>query len=128
MQALKNNDPIICLIRPPAAEAFRFSSASITLPLGLAFISATLRDAGFDSDIIDAVAEGPNKHTKYCKGYLVGLRFEQIVERIPASADIIGITVVFTHEWPAIVKLIDLIRARFRHAAIIIGGEHVTSM
>ena len=128
LQTLHRSDPIICLIRPPAAESFRFSSASITLPLGLAFIAAALREAAFDIKIVDAVGEGPDTRTNYCKGYLVGLRFEQVVDRIPKRADIIGITVVFTHEWPAVVRLIDLIRERFPNAAIVIGGEHVTSL
>ena len=120
--------PDICLIRPPAAEAFRFSTASITPPLGLAYISAALRAAGFGVRIIDAVAEAPGTRARYCKGYLVGLRLEQIVERIPAETEIVGITIVFTHEWPMAVKLIDLIRRRFPRAAIVLGGEHVTSM
>jgi radical SAM superfamily enzyme YgiQ (UPF0313 family) len=116
------------LIRPPAAESFRFSIASIALPLGLAYIAGSLRQAGFDLCVVDAVGEGAGTRTNYCKGYLVGLRFEAIVDRIPPETDIIGITVVFTHEWPAVVQLIDLIRVRFPHASIIIGGEHVTSM
>jgi anaerobic magnesium-protoporphyrin IX monomethyl ester cyclase len=125
---LNSGNSTICLIRPPAAEAFRFSTASITLPLGLAYISAALKAAGFGVHIVDAVGEAPNTRASYCKGYLVGLRLDQVVARIPAAADIIGITVVFTHEWPAVVRLIDLIRARFPRAAIVIGGEHVTSM
>src|SRR4029079_8604931 len=84
--------------------------------------------AGFELKVVDAIGEGAEVQTKYCKGYLVGLRFEQIGERIPAETDIVGITVVFTHEWPAIVRLIGLIRARFPKAAIVIGGEHVTSL
>ncbi len=119
---------VICLIRPPATESFRFTSSSVSLPLGLAYVAGALRSAGFELKIVDAIGEGAEIRTKYCKGYLVGLRFEQIVERIPAETDIVGITVVFTHEWPAIVRLIDLIRVRFAKAAIVIGGEHVTSL
>src|SRR5215470_16318038 len=125
---MSGRHPVICLIRPPAAESFRFSVASIALPLGLAYVAGSLRHAGFDIHLVDAVGEGAGTRANYCKGYLVGLRFEQIVERIPTETDIIGITVVFTHEWPAVVRLIDLIRDRHPDAAIIIGGEHVTSM
>src|SRR5689334_16932281 len=113
MRAVNHKTSVISLIRPPAAEAFRFSSASITLPLGLAYIAGALRQANFKTEVIDAIAEGPDTRTKYCKGYLVGLRFDDIVKRIPDGTDIVGITVVFTHEWPAIVKLIDKIRERF---------------
>lgn len=125
---MSSDHSVVCLIRPPAAEAFRFSTASITLPLGLAYISAALKRAGFGVQIVDAAGEAPATRASYCKGYLVGLRLPQIVERIPANADIIGITVVFTHEWPMMVRLIDLIRGRFPDATIVIGGEHVTSM
>src|SRR6266849_11168199 len=126
--ALTSDKPDICLIRPPAAEAFRFSTASITPPLGLAYICAALKTAGFGVHVVDAVAEAPGTRARYCKGYLVGLRLDEIVERIPARTDIVGITVVFTHEWPMAVQLIDLIRRRFPAAAIVLGGEHVTSM
>ena len=123
-----SDQSVICLIRPPAVESFRFSTASIALPLGLAYISAALKRARFDVHVVDAVGEAPETRAGYCKGYLVGLRFDEIVARIPAHADIIGITVVFTHEWPAVVRLIDRIRDRFPSAKIVIGGEHVTSM
>jgi len=121
-------NPVVCLIRPPAAESFRFTSTSVAPPLGLAYISAALKQAGFGVHVVDSVAEGPRTRSGYCKGYLIGLRLEEIVKRIPENADIIGITVVFTHEWPAVVRLIELIRGRFAEAAIVIGGEHVTSL
>lgn len=118
----------ICLIRPPAVESFRFATTSIALPLGLAYISAALKAAHHEVHIIDAVGEGPEVRTRYCQGYLIGLRCEQIVARIPADAAIVGITVVFTHEWPAVVQLIALIRRSFPDATIVLGGEHATSM
>src|SRR5215470_16553050 len=104
---LKRIPPVICLIKPPVVEAFRFSTASTTLPLGLAYIAGALRHAGYDLTVVDAIGEAPDTYTKYCKGYLLGLRFDQIVERIPPEADIIGISVLFTPEWPAVVQLIE---------------------
>jgi anaerobic magnesium-protoporphyrin IX monomethyl ester cyclase len=125
---LRTRHPDICLIRPPACEVFRFSTATITPPLGLAFISAALKAAGFGVHVIDAVTEAPAKRSRYYTGYLVGLRLDDLAARIPAETDIIGITVIFTHEWPMVAQLIEHIRRRFPRAAIIIGGEHVTSM
>ena len=122
------DEPTICLIKPPAVEAFRFSSTSIALPLGLAYICAALKAAHYEVHVVDAVGEAPQSRTRYCQGFLIGLRFGQIVERIPVNADIIGISVIFTHEWPAAVRLIDLIRQRFPHSTIVIGGEHGTSL
>lgn len=117
-----------CLIRPPATESFRFTTTMVTPPLGLAYIGGALKRAGHPFTVIDTVAEAPTTHTKYLRGYLVGLRFDRILERIPADADVVGITAVFTHEWPTVVVLIEKIRAAYPHMRIVIGGEHVTSM
>ena len=56
---MASENPVICLIRPPAAEAFRFSTASITPPLGLAYIAGALKTAGFAVHVLDAVAAAP---------------------------------------------------------------------
>src|SRR5262249_14361858 len=78
--------------------------------------------------VIDAVTQAPDRRSRYCKGYLVGLRLDEVVAHIPAETEIVGITVVFTHEWPMLVQLIDKIRRRFPRAPIVMGGEHVTSL
>ena len=118
----------ICLVRPPAVETFRFSSLSITPPLGLAYVAGALDAAGHDVRLVDAVTEAPRQHTRYFRGYLVGLRAEQVVDRLPDDPRLVGITVVFTHEWPSIVKLVEAIKARFPDVPVVLGGEHVTSM
>lgn len=118
----------ICLIRPPALESFRFATTSITLPLGLAYISAAIKKAGFSVDVIDAVGAAPKTRTGYYKGYLVGMRLEEAADRVPEDAALVGITVVFTHEWPAVAHLVKLIKKRLPDTPIVLGGEHVTSM
>ena len=39
--------PDIQLIRPPAVESFRFATTSIALPIGLAYISSSLKEHAF---------------------------------------------------------------------------------
>jgi anaerobic magnesium-protoporphyrin IX monomethyl ester cyclase len=119
---------MICLVRPPAGESFRFATPSISLPLGLAYVAGALEASGREVRVVDAVAEGPEIRTRYIKGYLIGLRLEDLADRIPADADLIGITVIFTHEWPIVVRLIDLIKARRPGCRIVLGGEHITAM
>jgi radical SAM superfamily enzyme YgiQ (UPF0313 family) len=118
----------VCLIRPPAVETFRFSSLSITPPLGLAYVAGALRAAGHDVRVVDAVAEAPTKHTRYFRGYLVGLSFDEIAARVPSDSKVVGITALFTHEWPAITQLIEAVKRRLPDVPVVIGGEHVTSM
>lgn len=122
------NDGTVCLVRPPAVETFRFSSLSITPPLGLAFVAGALERAGHRVHVVDAVTAAPRTHTRYFRGYLVGLRFDEVVDRIPDDAKVVGITALFTHEWPEIVKLVEAIKQRRPDLPVVLGGEHVTSM
>ena len=119
---------MICLIRPPFVESFRIAYLTVNLPLGLAYVAGALEAAGKSIHILDSVAEAPNTYTRYVKGFLIGLRLEDIVKRIPREANLVGITVIFTHEWPAVVQLIKLIKAERPELKIILGGEHVTAM
>ena len=118
----------ILLIRPPAVESFRFATTSISLPIGIAYISSSLKKKGFKVEVLDAIGEAPKNRTGYYKGYLVGLSLNEIVEKINPNTLSIGISVIFTHEWPAVVKLIDLIKKKFPEIPIILGGEHISAM
>lgn len=119
---------MICLIRPPAVECFRFAGSTIMPPLGLAYIAGALQATGRKVMVIDAVTERPDELTRYYKGYLVGRSLADVAARIPAEATLVGITVVFTHEWPEIVRLVDLIKQRRPELPVVLGGEHITAM
>jgi radical SAM superfamily enzyme YgiQ (UPF0313 family) len=97
-------------------------------PLGLAYIAGALQAAGRKVMVIDAVGEEPDVMTRYYKGYLVGLPLEEVAARIPQETMIVGITASFTHEWPEIVRLVDLIKQRRPDLTVVLGGEHITAM
>lgn len=124
------NQKMICLIKPPAVECFRLAPATfkISPPLGLAYIAGALQAAGRRVTVIDSVAESPGEMTRYYKGYLIGLPLAEVAARIPADASLVGISVIFTHEWPEIVHLIDLIKQRHPDLTVVLGGEHITAM
>ena len=98
------------------------------MPLGLAYLAGSLEAEGIDYSVLDAVALAPTTMRRYHKGYLVGLPLEQIPSQIPSDATLLGVSVTFTHEWPAAACLIDLIREARPDLTIICGGEHITSM
>jgi hypothetical protein len=85
MTDVRDSRPV-CLVRPPAVETFRFSSLSITPPLGLAYVAGAIERAGHRVDVVDAVVGAPERHTRYFRGYLVGLGFDEIAARIPADS------------------------------------------
>ena len=119
---------MFCLIRPPVVEAFRPGVGSVPLPIGLAYIAAAVEESGRSVHLIDAVVAAPHQKVRYIKGYLVGISLDEIVARIPDTVTSVGISVIFTHEWPAVVRLVDLIKAARPDITVILGGEHVTSM
>ena len=118
----------IQLLRLPAAECFRLATTSMALPLGLAYISSSLKKHGFKVEVLDGVGEAPKNRTGYFKGYLVGLSLEEVVEKINPNTLAIGISVIFTHEWPVAVKLVSLIKEKFPNIPIILGGEHISAL
>lgn len=120
--------PLVCLIRPPGAETFRIGTSTLVPPLGLAYIAGSVEAAGCRVQVIDALTAAPTTHTTYFQGYLVGLPLDEIAARIPAAARAVGITCMFTHEWPMVVHLVRLIKRRRPDVAVVVGGEHVTAM
>jgi len=119
----------VCLIRPPIVLPKWNQAALFTPPIGLAYVAASVRDAGHSVHVIDALGEGIDvveAGERDC--FLYGLPLQEVVERIPDAATVIGVSSAFSFEWPANRALISLIRRRFPSALLIAGGEHITAM
>ena len=118
---------VTCLIRPPGVESFRIGTSTLVPPLGLAYIAGALEAHGCPVHVIDALDGGAETHTRYFGGYLVGLPLSEVARRIPPEARVVGITCMFTHEWPMVVQLAKLIKQRRPELPVVVGGEHVTA-
>ena len=101
-------------------------------PLGLAYIAGALRAAGHRVVVVDALGEAVDHYTPFpcSQGQLVaqGLTIEQIVDRLPADLDVLGVGNLFLHEVRFLQALLPRIRARFPHLPIFLGGENATGM
>lgn len=100
-------------------------------PIGLAYVASSLREAGIDVTVIDAVGEGVSRLTPYDprRSVLVrGLGNEEILERIPPSTSLIGVSCMFSYQWPTVAVLIDAIKSRHPSVPIAVGGEHPTGL
>jgi radical SAM superfamily enzyme YgiQ (UPF0313 family) len=128
VQSEKNAE--IVLIRGSSVLSHgRVSSNLGSPPLGIAYLASYLRQKGFHSlAIIDGFGEAPLKREVRSKFDIVGLSNEEIVERIPHSAKIIGFSCMFSNEWVNSKALIELARNRFPGAVIVLGSEHATAM
>lgn len=119
----------ITLIRPALVSTPRSFSVVIAPPLGLAYVAAALEQAGHGLAVIDALGEAPEARRPAAYPGLVayGLSNDAVVDRIPATTQGIGLSVMFSQQWPHVEALTRAIRTRWPHVPIFVGGEHATA-
>lgn len=118
----------VCLVRPPSIVNPVSYIASLTPPIGLAYVAAALKEAGHSVDIVDAIGEAPRQSVPIAHNLVLrGLTFEQIVARIPRDAGLIGISGMFSSEWNHIRNLTNMIAAALPDIPLAAGGEHFTA-
>ena len=117
------------LIRPPVMMPVFNMADLVVPPIGPAYIAAAVRKAGHDVTFLDAVALAIEKYTRHERDTMLhGLTLDEIVDRIPASTDCIGISSNFSFEWPVCRDLVKKIRARYPTLLFVGGGEHVSAV
>jgi radical SAM superfamily enzyme YgiQ (UPF0313 family) len=138
----------ILLIQPPVEDFYQTSLR--TLPVGLLYLAASLRNAGIDVEVLDCqatmhkyVLEVPPEFA-YLKRYYqpgnlspfklfshyrhYGLSWEEIRERIrQAQADVIGISALFTPFYREALHVAALAKAVDPTRPVIMGGAHVNA-
>jgi anaerobic magnesium-protoporphyrin IX monomethyl ester cyclase len=119
----------VTLLRPPLLVPTWSDSGPLTPPIGPAYLAASLRHAGHTARIIDGLGEKPFQITPLFDGKVmsIGLRSEEIVERIEPDSALIGVSCMFSQDWPEIRRLVGLVRRRFPGVPIVVGGEHITA-
>jgi len=118
------------VVRPFSVLSKNTYSAAILPPLGLGYLAAVLRKAGYPVGIIDAQGEDIfNIRLSECGRYnLQGLDADQLVARIPRDCAVIGVSLMFSQEWLPQRDFIKKARARFPNAVVVAGGEHPTAL
>jgi len=118
----------VTLISPALVSSDASFSIPMTPPLGLAYIAGTLLKNSIDVTVIDAIGEDSNNIVRE-GGYIYqGLTIEDVILRIPSNTSIIGVSCMFTQDWPYTRRLIQNIRQSFPETMIISGGEHITAL
>ncbi|HWB64751.1 MAG TPA: radical SAM protein, partial [Chitinophagales bacterium] len=119
----------ITLIRPSRLLKPFNKSLFPAAPLGLAFVAAILEKHGHHVTVIDAIAEKSRQVSEFKHGIVLnGLTNKEVINPIPANTDLIGLSCMFTQDWPNTRRLINEIGLAFPNATIIAGGEHITAL
>ncbi len=117
------------LVRCPQTMAKYVSAAYAMPPIGLAYVGASLREAGHEVSIVDTTGEALDRFTPIDEeGVLLrrGLSDDEIVEAI-GPADVIGFGLMFSQDWLPARELIARVRAAYPNAVLVGGGEHFTA-
>lgn len=119
---------LITLINPPILMSKKnAATVSPSLPLGLAYIAASI-SKDYEVKVIDAIGEAIEQivNIKDEDYFFWGLDIKEIIERIDPSTKIVGITCMFTSNWPLHREIIRMIQEKFPQMIIALGGEHAT--
>lgn len=118
----------VTLIRPAMVTSTGSWNTPVTPPLGLAYLAAVLEQAAIRVTVVDAIAEGIDD-IRQSDGYdYQGLTVAETVSRIAPDATLVGVSCMFTQDWPFLRRLIAAIRERFPTVPIVAGGEHITAL
>lgn len=94
-------------------------------PLGLAYLASSLKDEGFNVEILDTLIG--NYYQEQCDGNVInyGLNDLEIKERISKSnPDLIGISCLFSNRSKEAMKICGLAREAVPDSHIVMGGQH----
>ena len=122
---------LVSLIRPPVVVAKWAHTTPTCPPIGLAYIAGTLRDDGHTVLVVDMVGNAPDQMLPLAEEnqFLVhGQSIQEAVNSIDPATEVIGLSCMFSHEWPVIRELILAIRKRLPNASVVVGGEHITAL
>ncbi len=123
---------MITLVNPPGIKTFSgLQMHTPNPPLGLAYVTAAIKEAGFRCHVVDGTGEALDAIRPYPDRddfMMQGLSFAEIVARIPPESAIIGVTCMFSTLWPITHRLVVALREAFPRALLILGGEHGTAV
>ena len=121
---------LITLIRFALVAPIGDAGTEATPPIGLAYLAAMCKKANIEVKGIDAAGHNLNKIFKIPEYNLKGsgLELDEIIKLIDPKTRTIGISSMFSHEWPYVRDCILKIKKNFPLAKIVAGGEHVTAL
>ncbi|MCW5906356.1 MAG: B12-binding domain-containing radical SAM protein [Chitinophagales bacterium] len=130
----------VVLIRPPKYMIDGTPDIPVIPPLGIALIAGVLKQEGYNVSVIDAIAEAPHSYqqenipvysNRIPQGYRLitkGLSFAEIAAKVPNDVSVIGLSCMFSINWPCDRALANYLKERFPNAILIAGGESTTGM
>ncbi|MAD32497.1 MAG: hypothetical protein CMJ88_01900 [Planctomycetes bacterium] len=119
----------VTLIHPPVyINKNGLTALRPSLPLGLAYIAAVLKEDKHEISVVDALGEAPEQMIPDGDIWRLGLTPEEVIQRVSADTQVIGLTSMWSYSWPILRELIHKLREAFPDKTIVCGGEHFTAV
>ena len=120
----------VLLLRNPMVVPKWGHMESICPPLGLAYVAASIQQAGYEVSCLDALGEAPLQRNVLEDKNLIsfGLSTEQILQHL-ASRDfnVLFVSLMFSCEWPMTKSIVQTIKKIYPNVLLVCGGEHITA-
>lgn len=118
----------LILIRPPVVHLKKDFYGSIPgIPAGLAYLAASVRQSGIETDILDAYGLAPRRFYSFREDYRArGLTPQEIASRVARSDSIPGISVHCATEHTMVIHIIRAIKKEKPRTPVVVGGYHAT--
>ena len=114
----------ICLVNPPFLFP-RYPEVAHSHRLGLRSLSSHLKvHGGHKVEFLDALLLGFERIAPYADGMVVGLPADEIVARIPADTQLVGVGAPFSQLAPLVHEIIAGIKARHPAMTVVMGGVY----
>jgi len=109
----------------PSFTFFRKSDVTFSQCMGLLYIGTYVKSNGHDVTLIDALKEGIHNRSFNSQGLIrIGLNIPEILNKIPSSTNMIGISIPFSHLAVEAHELIVAVKERYPETPVIIGGVY----
>ncbi|OGQ42721.1 MAG: hypothetical protein A2W61_06170, partial [Deltaproteobacteria bacterium RIFCSPLOWO2_01_44_7] len=119
----------VSLIRPPSIVSRYAIVAPLAVPLGVAYLASSLREAGHRVQLIDGVGLNTKEPRPWSDTTIYrGLSFEEIATLVDPQTNVIGVSCMFSSDWPFVREMIETIHHKHPEIPIVLGGEHVTAI
>jgi radical SAM superfamily enzyme YgiQ (UPF0313 family) len=91
------------------------------MPIGLAYIASSLQKAGFPVKVIDAFAEKPRQTRREGKFLILGLTYQEIIEKIPSDCTAVFVYAINLTNHISTVGIVKTIKQHFKDLPVIVA-------
>lgn len=98
----------------------RFTTGIVYMPIGLAYVAASLRGAGIDVRVIDAFGEDPRRSRREGAFSVLGLTPEEVVDRLPDTTSVAFIYANQLLNHASLASLVQAVKARHPQLPVVV--------